>query len=175
MSAAKIVLLCEDEQMACFARRFLKRRGLTARDIREEKAPPGKGSAEQWVRNRYPIELKAYRDEQADALLILTDADRLSVEERLKTLADECLKENVPQRRPEEQVILVVPDRNIETWLAYLRGQDVDNTTVYEKYKAEADCRNEVKVLDEMCRKQRLREPAPESLVRACEEFKRFG
>jgi hypothetical protein len=172
--SAKIVLLCEDEQMACFARRFLKRQGFSSHDLREEIAPPGKGSGEQWVRDRFPNELRARRDKQSRALFVFTDADVLTVSERISTLAKHSLKEGVLFSHPEEGVFLIVPSRNIETWLAYLRGEDVDDHTKHTKYSAESDCRDQVRVLDEMCRRRQLRQPAPPSLKLACEDFRRF-
>jgi len=66
--SVRIVLLCEDEQIACFIRPFLKNRGWTAHDIREEIAPSGQGSGEQWVRERYPQELLATRQKGAVTL-----------------------------------------------------------------------------------------------------------
>ncbi len=39
----QVVLLCEDEQLACFGRRFLKELGYKAYQLREEKPTPGKG------------------------------------------------------------------------------------------------------------------------------------
>ncbi len=52
--SVKVVLLCEDLQTATFFRRFLKERGFKPHDIREEISPKGKGSGEQWVRDKYP-------------------------------------------------------------------------------------------------------------------------
>lgn len=172
--SAKVVLLCEDEQSACFARRFLKRRGFSSHDLREQIAPPGKGSAEQWVRERLPKEVMAFREKRSLGLFVLTDADAHTVAERIETLAKKCREEHVSWREAEEPIMLIIPRRNIETWLAYLRGQDVDETLVYPKYAAEADCRDEVRGLDEMCKRRTLRQPAPPSLETACREFERF-
>ena len=172
--SAKVVLLCEDEQSACFARRLLKRRGFSSHDLREQIAPPGKGSGEQWVRDRLPNEVMALRAKRSLGLFVLTDADVHTVSERIETLAQKCQEEHVAWRDASEPIILIIPRRNIETWLAYLRGQDVDETSVYPKYAAEADCREEVRVLDEMCKRKALRKPAPPSLEAACQEFERF-
>lgn len=168
------VLLCEDEQSACFARRFLKAFGYSSWQIREEKPPAGKGSGEQWVREHLPLELRAMRDAQSKSLIVITDADAMGVRARIESLKKKCEEEGVDWRKPDEALLLVIPARNIETWLAYLRGNDVDEETTYPKYKAEADCRDQVLELVKMCKVGKLREPAPPSLVAACEEWKRL-
>jgi len=61
------VVLCEDRQHETFARRFLKIAGLSARRLRAEIAPRGRGSAEQFVRERFPKELSAYRSSRKGA------------------------------------------------------------------------------------------------------------
>lgn len=173
--SVRIVLLCEDLQLATFMRRFLKRRGWQARDIREEIAPPGQGSGEQWVRDRYPHELAAARAQGGRTVLAVgTDADTLSVAERIASLEQECRRQGLPQRTAQEPVIMVVPKRNIETWFAYLRGESVNENDVYRRYPNEADCREDVRVLDEMCRAQKLREPAPPPLQSTCPEFNKM-
>ena len=173
----KIVLLCEDLQLATFMRRFLKRRGWQPHEIREEIAPPGQGSGEQWVRERYPHELTAVRARPRSVKVILavgTDADTLSVAERITTLDQVCLLHQIQPRSPQEPVLMIVPKRNIETWFAYLRGTSVNEKDGYPRYSNEADCRDDVRVLDEMCQVQRLRAPEPPSLQMACAEFQRM-
>ncbi|MBC1222176.1 hypothetical protein GNF10_06275 [Nostoc sp. UCD121] len=55
----QIVILCEDKQQEVFARHFLKKRGfILDRNLRIEICP--KGAGEQFVRKRYPAEVKAY-------------------------------------------------------------------------------------------------------------------
>lgn len=170
----QVVLLCEDEQLACFGRRFLKELGYRAYQLREEKPTPGKGSAEQWVRNRLPTELKAMRDANSSALIVLTDADTMTVQERSETLRRKCAEENVEWRHQNEAVLIIIPKRNIETWFAYLRGEEVDESLTYRKYPAESDCRGDVRALATMCESGTLRAPAPDSLIRACNEWQRM-
>jgi hypothetical protein len=55
------VLLCEDRQQEVFVRRFFKKAGWSTQRLRVEFAPPGRGSAVQFVRERFPKELSAYR------------------------------------------------------------------------------------------------------------------
>lgn len=168
----RYILLCEDEQMACFIRRFLKERNIPRHDIRELIAPAGRGSGEQWVRVRYPDELLAIRSMPGVALMVGTDADVGTVAERIASLDEECKKRGVPVRGRGEKVAILVPKRNIETWLAYLRQESVDESQCYPKYPSESDCRNDVRELERMCREQKLRDPVPPSLKAACAEFR---
>lgn len=172
--SVRIVLLCEDLQLATFMRRFLKRRGWQAHEIREEIAPPGQGSGEQWVRERYPHELTAIRTRGNTALVVGTDADLLSVTERIASLDRQCQAQGVQQRTGQEPVIMVVPKRNIETWFAYLRGDAVNEGDVYPRYVNESDCRDDVRHLDEMCRSQHLRASPPPSLLATCTEYNKM-
>jgi hypothetical protein len=173
--SVQVVLLCEDLQLATFIRRFLKKRGWRAHDIREKIAPPGEGSAEQWVREQYPKELVARRTRQARTTLIVgTDADTLSVSARIATLDRECQNQGIPLRGKAEPVVMVVPKRNIETWFAYIRGESPNEADVYPRYPNESDCRNDVRTLDEMCRSGKLRDPAPPSLQAACSEYQKM-
>ena len=79
MSGVRIVLLCEDSQTDAFVRRFLKRRNFAGRDIETLPLPSGRQSGEQWVRERYPDELKAIRGKQNAYLIVVTDADADSI------------------------------------------------------------------------------------------------
>lgn len=171
--SARVVILCEDLQTATFVRRFLKERGYANHQLRVEVAPKGKGSGEQWVRDQYPNELRACRKKNT-MLIVGTDADDKSVAERIDTLDKQCRDENVPVRMPHEPVIMVIPKRNIETWLAYLRGENPNEQDTYPKYAHEADCRDEVRALDAMCRRQQLKQPVSPSLQAACVELQRM-
>ena len=168
------VVLCEDQQQECFIRRFLMLRNYTWRGLYVKKPPPGRGSAEQFVREEFPRELTAYRSRSsrcAICLIVCIDADNLAVEERVNSLVKACADGGVSPRRNGEKVCFVVPKRNIETWLAYLRGEPVDEQTTYRKYSCPSDCQGDVERLDKMCREQKLRPEPPPSLPYACEEF----
>jgi len=177
--AVLAVLLCEDTQTECFIRRFLVKRNWDRRQIRAETLPAGKGSGLVWVREKFVNELKAYRSRSARAatcLIVASDADDKTVEDRIQTFKDACVEATVAFRQEGERVIFVIPRRNIETWLAYLRGRMVNETDAYPKYDNESDCRDQVTMLDDLCRRQKLEpEPPPPSLAAACSEFKRIA
>ena len=171
------VILCEDRQQECFVRRFLLERGVNRRSIRVQQSPRSKGSADQWVRESFPIELRAYRSKcnyLPNCLLVVVDADVQTVQEKVKRLETECRNQGVPFRGSDERVAFIVPKRNIETWLAYLRGERCDESATYPRLENESDCQPGVERLAEMCRQGMLEESPPESLRLACGEFQRL-
>jgi hypothetical protein len=177
--AVHTVVLCEDTQTECFIRRFLVKQNWDRRQIRTETLPAGKGSGLVWVREKFVNELKAYRSRStraATCLIVAADADDMTVEERIRTLKDACAGVAVPFRQDDEHVIFVIPRRNIETWLAFLRGESVNEVDAYRKYDNESDCRGQVAKLDDCCRRKKLEpDPPPPSLAATCAEFKRIA
>lgn len=173
MSGVSVILLCEDMQTDVFVRRFLKK----YRKFRFKSLgfPHGSGSGEQRVREQYPRELQAIRQIQRACLIVATDADVHSTEFRRAQLDAECDEKRIPRRKDDERVLVIVPRRNIETWLAYLAGGKVDEETRYPRLDRERDCVWHAEELFRMCqKKQRLREPAPPSLREACGEYRRL-
>lgn len=157
----QIVLLCEDTQHEAFARRFLNRMGWSTRRMRVEKGSDRGGSAEQFVRKRFPTEIEAYRSKRSSvgqALIVVLDGA--------------CTSGGKKPRRTDERVAVFVPTWRIETWFAYLDGETIDETTKdYPRLGRKRDCKRHVLVLAQMCRDGQLRAPAPASLEAACEEF----
>lgn len=172
----QLIILCEDTQQEVFIRRFLKKRGWPTRGLRVEKSPSGRGAADQFVRERFPIELHASRaklGQVGQAVVAMIDGDRLGVQERIEELNKACQKKSVQPRRPGEKVAVFVPTWNIETWFAYLNGAAVDEGKKdYPGLKRERDCQKHVTILADMCDNGQLRSPSPPSLEAACEEFK---
>ena len=181
MSGVKIILLCEDRQTQSFVRNFLKHRNFKDHDFTILCASrASKGSAEQWVRKKYPKQLNAIRSKKNAYLIVVIDADTHTIDDRRKQLGEAC-EDNKPNKIPlrnhrtDTNVLHIIPRRNIETWLAYLDGMDVDESTVYPKLEHEGDCRKHARRLYDMChRDQSLREPAPLSLQEACKEYRKL-
>ena len=172
----QLVLLCEDQQQEAFLRRFFTSIGWKGRQLRVNRSPLGKGSAEQFVREQFPKEIKAYRRNRnrvACELVVMLDGDVSGVDARLTALDKACNQASVAPRDNADRVAVFVPTWNIETWLAYLNGETVDETRKdYLRLKRERDCRPHVDSLVRMCREGRLREPAPSSLRSACQEYR---
>lgn len=172
----QLVLVCEDRQHETFVRRFLARAGWSTRRLRVEMAPPGQGSAVQFVRERFPKELSAYRSSRnrvAQGLLVILDGDAQGVAGRLNELANVCQAQGIKPRDNDEHVAIIVSTWNIETWLAYLSDTDVDEAkSDYPRLERPRDCQQHVDRLFEMCQKGVLRQPAPASLEAACGEYR---
>lgn len=130
-----IVVLCEDNTSATFIRRFLYTfTNINKHNIREELSPSGSGSGEQWVRENFPKELEFARKHKIK-LIVCTDADTLSVDDRLQSLDRECIKEGVPVRKTYETIAMLIPKRAIETWIECLCGASVNEERKYPHYE----------------------------------------
>ena len=178
-SPVHAILLCEDLQLRCFIRRFLLRRGWTARQVREVPLPmSGGGAGIAWLKERLPAEVVAMRDRgsrAATCLIVGCDADDESVPSRIRALKQACEEAGVAAPTDDEPVAFILPKRNIETWLAHLRGEPVNEEQAYRKYEHQADCRDQVAELDDRCRRQALGPGTPPSLALACEQFPRVA
>lgn len=174
MRRASVVLLCEDQQQEVFIRRLLREQVPTLGAPRVRKCQAG--SAEQFVRERYPAELQAIRRRHARTfLIVVVDGDSVGVQRRKRSLAAACRSAGVADRDLDGTVTILVPTWNIETWLAYLGGERVDESkSDYPRLAKESDCQRHVVALAMMCNAGDLRQPAPPSLADACMEYGRF-
>ncbi len=171
-----IMLLCEDRQQEVFMRNFLVARGVPKNRIRANPAPKGMGSAEQFVRNKYPQEVNTYRSKCNHlkiALAVMLDADIKKVVDRLNELDGSLVAALMDKRRSNERIGLFVPKRNIETWIHYLMGVEVDEERAYSKLKKESDCKSLVTQFAKDC-SQPFKQEAPSSLQTACTELRRI-
>ena len=167
MKPAQVIVLCEDKQQQVFVRRFMKSK--TNHPIRVISPPPGGGSGEQFIREQYPRQLRALRAATVNAVLIvMIDGDADGMAGRLRRLDESCRLSRITPRTDADRVVLLIPERNIETWLAYLNGNVVDAATNYPKLEKPGDCKEHVRALADMCAGRQLRQPAPQSLVAAC-------
>lgn len=175
--ASLIVVLCEDKAHEVFAKRFLKRWGVKPRAIRVKRYPAeGKGSGKKHVDDHISIEADLLRSRQASTiLLVIRDADELSVDQAKSHLEAKIL----PQRNDHEQIALIIPKWEIETWIAYLNGENVDEAdkgaykNKYGKISESRDAHPFIDNLAENCRENMQLEAPPDSLAAACEEFER--
>ena len=172
----QIVILCEDKQQEVFAIHFLQKRGfLLDRNFRTEICP--KGAGEQFVREKYAqevVEYRRHRNKRSGMLIVLIDADKKTVEERLQQLNDALIQNSQPIRQPNEAIAVFVPKRNIETWIYYLQSGNVDEETAYTKFQKQSDCKPYVEQLVNDCYQGNLDDNAPPSLNAACGELQRI-
>ena len=175
----RIVLLCEDVQHETFATKLLVALGWHLRDFRVVRSPSGRGSAEQYVREHFPIELRGIRSKRGERayLIVMIDGDDRGVAGRRASLDAACTERQITPPSDADQVLVCVPTRNIETWLAYLDGEVIDETKRdYPRLDRPRDCRPHVQTLADMCSQQALRSPSPPSLEDTCTQYGRvFG
>jgi hypothetical protein len=170
----QLVLICEDNQHEAFVRRFLEGMGWDKRGMRVVKAPGGRGAGEQFVRLQFPAELRVQRSRPVNqAVVVMMDGDNHGAAARLDQLDQACLDAGIPKPTGHERVAVFIPTWNIETWLAYLGGSQVDERqSNYPRLDRQRDCQRHVDELVRMCQARRLREPSPPSLEAACAEYR---
>ena len=134
----KIVLVCEGWRDSAFARGFLAAAGIDGRTI-EPKTNPG-GSGHDWVRTQFVAEVATLaRFSEGRGVLGLLDEDGEGVTVREREIADQLKARGLPSLAAREGRCLLLPTRNLETWLYWLTAQcsgsslSVDETTDYKK------------------------------------------
>ena len=146
-SAARGVVLAEDKRTERFFRKLLARLGFDTRRLTFETAPSGKGSAEAWVRLRYPREVEVLRAKNYQKDLVpvaVRDGDQIGVEGRKRELGEQLDEAGADPRRSTERIATPVPTWSIETWLlALLDGADQDETRSLKREFESAYAREE--------------------------------
>lgn len=132
---ALVVVLAEDLRSARFLRKYVER-ALDTREIRLEITRSGAG--DQWVRERYPIEVREQRRRvhgynHNAALVVHTDADTTATEARYDQLAKALSSNEQTPRAQDELITVVVPKQNTETWLHGLCGASVVEDYDYKR------------------------------------------
>ncbi len=129
----RVQILVEDEALERFAREALLRFGFSRHELRVTPYPVGQGSARDWVDRQYPVEVRTLRAKayQKVGLVVGTDADELTVQQRADRLARTLADNRMPPRAGQERIVLWIPKWNIETWLLYFAGHPVDEDHDY--------------------------------------------
>lgn len=171
------VILCEDLQSRVFVYRALLRRGYNKRRIRLVPVPDGQGAGEQHVVLSYAEEVRVHRSRAARmkaALLVHIDADTLPIERRHARLAEALKQAGEAERRDDEAIAILVPKRNIETWIHFfLKGVAVDESIAYPKLAEESEAWPAAEAFDQAS-KTAAPANAPPSLVAALAEMGRI-
>jgi hypothetical protein len=122
------LVLGEDQQHQGFIYHWLRGRGVPRGKIRLLPLPAGKGAGEQYVRTQYAQQVADLRRRNylALALVVVIDADLAPVKQRVDELDARS------PRQPGERIALVIPRRNIETWIRFLTAPPVDEEADYK-------------------------------------------
>lgn len=128
-----VIVLVEDDCHKMLVYRYLMKRKVNGHNIRIQQSPSGAGSAENWVRKEFLKEVSEYRRRKAKtALIVVIDADTLTVRDRLRQL-DQALQDGGKQIVAEgEQIARLVPKHNIETWILCLNERKVNEEDDYK-------------------------------------------
>lgn len=129
-----VIVLGEDRRHQNFARGVLKEAGYDLRDIYPCSLPAGRGAGEQYVRKQLPAQVLAFRRRTAKAktaLVVLVDADTKSTGEVRRMLSDELRAQKMDPIGAKDRAAVLVPRRNIETWVVVLDGETADETNDY--------------------------------------------
>jgi hypothetical protein len=65
-------------------------------------------------------------------LIVAIDADASSVNARMMELEDRLTKSGIARREAAERICILVPRRNVETWIHHFHGHSVDETSDYK-------------------------------------------
>ena len=172
--SVRVILLCEDRHQENLVAHYLKKAKLASpREIRVRKSPHG--AAEQFVRENYPDELAELRrraHQRNLRLIVVIDADVGTVENRRAQLDASCKKADVTPRRESDRVAVLIPKRNVDTWIWFLLGNDVEEDEDYKGLVKDAHCKDAAARLTEFREKGwQIPEGCPTSLGIAAAEF----
>ena len=169
---ADIIILGEDRAHANVVWHHLKKRDFNYRKLRFVR--DGSGSAAQFVLQRYAEEVKAYRSRANHlslALITIIDADRQEVQHIYRRLEGQLQNASIENRKTGERIALLVPKRNIETWIVYLQGTPVDEESDYKQHSLAKNYKQAGITLAEQLGQQ-SRADCPQSLQMALNELK---
>lgn len=173
----QIIVRCEDLQQRCFIYRYLLEKGFQRHAIEIENSPKGKGAATQWVLQQYPSEVKAHRSgpPTAKGLISIVDADTGAVEERKRQHDDALTEKGLARRGAADKISIVVPKRNIETWVHHLLGKPgINEDDPYPKFsREERECAPAAQEFARRC-PSRMRANDLPSLRDGCDELQRI-
>jgi hypothetical protein len=131
-----IILICEGRRDAAFARGFLET--SVNRKVHVRRNPRGSGHG--WVRTQFVEEvghLKWFSEGRGVLGLLDEDGQRVSVRET--EIAEALRERNLGSLSPSEGRCLLLPTRNLETWLYWLKSQrnerpvPIEETTDYKR------------------------------------------
>lgn len=174
-----IVILAEDERLRMLLRRYLIKLGYTHHKIREllpSVFSRFETSCLLWVQEEYPDQVQAMRDKArhiTTALIIGIDADEETVAARLSEMNDLLKVAGIKRRGGNEHIAIVVARRNVETWMYYLEGNSVDETTDYKPLCKNLDNRKSALKLANLLRESTLPSDVPASIQKARDELHR--
>ncbi len=126
---ANIIVLSEDAEHQNLVRRYLQRVRHNDRCFRLAPLPGSRQCGSQYVRERFPEQVKECRGSLGRSasclLIVITDADNLTVARREQTLHQKLEETGQVAIAPAEPIVLLIPKWQVETWIKCLLGETV--------------------------------------------------
>lgn len=173
----QVTLLVEDRALQRFAHEVLMQLGFHRKEVSISPYPVGKGSAKQWVEQRYPIEVRTYRRKarKGIALLVGVEADEKTARQEFASLAKQLTDAELPARGAKERICIWIPKWHVETWILHLLGADVNENKNYKNDVKKPNYRAVAKAFVDRFRGEDGTDPKSlPSLQTAFEETKRL-
>lgn len=168
------LVLCEDKQQQYFVRHFLKECNIIGPKVSFEPLPK-EGSGEQYVRENYIKVLKKSRSKnRAITAVVVIDADTKTVTERIDQLKRKCATENIPERNEADTLMILVPKRNIESWIEYYSSGHANESDTYRHFENVSESKPAIIQFTEDIKNGRLRTSTFVSLQHAQKEYNRL-
>lgn len=118
--ACQIVVVPEDKEHAAFARGYLAKRGVNPHSYRVTQKWTGKNGnfdrAREWFIEEIRFQAKG---KVRFGVIALIDEDGQGLAVRRQRVTDELTVLNLPNLNPSQGRLLVLPVRNVETWMAW--------------------------------------------------------
>lgn len=148
------IILCEDSQMDTFLRSLLKYERISNHKIRTVPLPAGQGCGEKHVRNSILREVQYIHQHNYKKifLIVCIDADNYTIEDRRNDLIGIVKNTIRAWKFEEEPMMLWIPKREIETWLAFLDGKDVNEEMSFKHSGHPLSCKLEAEKMALFCR-----------------------
>ena len=133
-----IALLCEDESHEQFIKKFLRRKHRSYRRVFPDGYKSGETGGVQpnnaFVLDRAVTEVAVARKVPPKrALILVIDGDARGFASRCGEIAANLKAANMFPLNSTECIALVVPCRNIETWIHHFAGEATDETQICSK------------------------------------------
>ena len=136
VKSPRVDILAEDNRLVSFCLKIVMKLGIqTERKKISVEPVPQAGAGYTWLFREYPSLVQKHRtraSKNSVALVVGVDADKKSPEERAQELDQKLEEAKLEKRKADEAIVLVIPKRNIETWIMYFGGTKVDETTDYK-------------------------------------------
>jgi len=132
---AQVIILGEDTaHVGSLYRAVVDHFGVPRRRVRKCPIAGGRGDAKQYVLRQIPSEIQLRRrGPNSAALIVAMDGDGVNEDQRIGEVAARLGAEGMREIDPLEPVVILVPCRNIETWLHFAQCAAVDEETDYKR------------------------------------------